>query len=110
MNAAPVGLDAALTIFVYFRTAPGAQAQAEAAMRRHLALVRARLGLAGRHGLRHDEHKPYRTWLEVYEGVRVSALEPTLAALDRASTDSGLAALAPEGRHVEVFELPAAPG
>ena len=93
----------ALTAYVYFRSHPDAADRVRAALARQRALVTERLGLRCRFALRHDREKPYLTWLEVYEGIDPAALQASLLAVDRASTDSGLAALALEGRRNEVF-------
>ena len=93
----------ALTAYVYFRSGRDDAGRVRAALARQRALVEERLGLRCRVGMRHDEDKPYLTWLEVYEGIDPDALQATLQAIDRASTDSGLAALALEGRRNEVF-------
>ena len=50
-----------------------------------------------------------QTWLEIYEPVAPSALQGFLAALEAAAAEAGLAALALQGRHLEVFEC-APPG
>lgn len=108
MNAMPVGAPddgESLAVFVYFRAPLDADARAEAALGRQLGIIRERLGLSGRIGRRVDAGKPYVTWLEIYEEVRRADLAETLEAIDRASTDSGLAALAIAGRHVETFAL-----
>lgn len=110
MSAMPAGpVDATMTVFVYFRASPEAVDRTEAVLCRHLTLVRDRLGLHGRFGLRRDQDKPYVTWLEVYDGVHAADLERTLTALDRVSTDSGLAEHALEGRRHETFAM-RAPG
>lgn len=93
----------ALTAYVYFRSGRDDAERVRTTLARQRTLVEERLGLRCRVGVRHDENKPYLTWLEVYEGIDPAALQATLLAIDRASTDSGLAALAPEGRRNEVF-------
>lgn len=99
---------ARLTVYVYFRSGHEAVERARAALARQRELVGRRLGLDCRIALRHDRDKPYLTWLEVYEGVDPGELAQALEGIDRASTDSGLAALALEGRRHEVF-APQAP-
>lgn len=103
----PVGGNAPLTVFVYFRAATDARERVPAALARHFALVRERVGVTGRHGLRHELHgdRHCDTWLEVYPEVSAGDLRRVLDAIDRASTDSGLALLASEDRHVEAFAL-----
>lgn len=93
----------ALCAYVYFRSSRDDADRVRAALARQGALVAERLGLGCRVALRHDRDKPYLTWLEVYEGIDPAALQASLQAIDRASTDSGLAALALEGRRNEVF-------
>lgn len=106
----------AFEVYVYFRAEPGQSAAVQAALARQRALAAARCGLAMRSGCRLDPPgKPYLTWLEVYRvaapggmtaapGLELAALEPVLEAIERCALDSGLAALAAEGRHREVFE------
>lgn len=98
------GDDRPLTIFVYFRAAPQDRRDTAAALARHFAAVQAACGLRGRAGLRHDRDKPYLTWLEIYEGVEARRLQAVVDAVEASASASGLAALAPEGRHREVFE------
>ena len=97
-------MSGTLTVYVYFRSAAQARAQVLAALERQLETIRRACGLAGTTGVRRDRDKPYLTWLEVYEGVAPQQLDAVLAALDRCAQACGLAALALEGRHHEVFE------
>lgn len=98
------GDDRSMTIFVYFRAAPQHRRDTAAALGRHFVAVEAACGLRGRGGLRHDRDKPYLTWLEIYEGVDARRLQAVVDAIEASASASGLAALAPEGRHREVFE------
>ena len=99
----------ALTVFVYFRAAPDARQRTVAALGRQFALLEARCGVRGRGGVRRDRDKPYLTWLEIYEGVEPDRLDELLEAIDASALESGLVALADEGRHREVFEAVSGP-
>lgn len=101
-----VGSDDPRSVFVYFRTAPDAAEETRRRLRLHLAEVRLRTGISGRIGTRIDLGKPYLTWLEIYEGIPSAALPACLREIDAAAARCGLAALAPEGRHREVFAMP----
>lgn len=105
----PRSADAALTVFVFFRSTPEDRERTHRALRGQLAAVRAATGVDGRAGLRLDADKPYLTWLEVYEPVPAERLRAVLDAIDTGAGVSGLAALALEGRHAEVFECPPGP-
>jgi hypothetical protein len=100
----PPSADAALTVFVYFRTAPGHHDRTQAALGAQLAAARGATGVEARAGVRHDADKPYLTWLEVYEPVPAARLRAVLESIDACAEATGLAALALEGRHAEVFE------
>jgi hypothetical protein len=116
-------------VYVYFRSDPAKAAEVLAALARQRALFE-QAGHGGlRTGLRRESGpKDYLTWLEVYRfeagggggagaAVRGAAfqagletgletgLEAGLEAIERCARDSGLAALALQGRHREVFEL-----
>ena len=108
---------AVFEVYVYFRAEPARSAAVEAALGRQRALAASRCGLGMRSGCRLDPPgKPYLTWLGVYRPGRpppadgadsLAALAPVLDEIERCAIDSGLAALAPEGRHREVFALAA---
>lgn len=98
------------SIFVYFRTRPEHAEDARARLRLQLDTVSGRTGFAGRSGARIDAGKPYLTWLEVYEGIPAGSLEFLLREIDAAAVESGLTAIALEGRHREVFAMPARGG
>ena len=46
----------------------------------------------------------YLTWLETYRAADLDAVRAQLAALERLAGESGLSALALNGRHTEIFE------
>ena len=95
-----------LAVFVYFKAPAQSGPAVRAALARVGAAVLAGTGVVQRHGPRHRPAAPDepRTWLEIYEPVAPSSLEGFLAALDAAAAEAGLAALALQGRHLEVFE------
>jgi hypothetical protein len=93
------------TVYCYFRSEPSRRAEVEAALRRQLAGVGERCGVHARAGLREDADKPYLTWLEVYPEVQADALPALLQAIDDSAAQTGLAALALEGRRREVFRM-----
>ena len=96
-----------LSVFVYFRSRPEHAEDAVARLRVQLDTVRKCTGVAGRSGARRDVGKPYLTWLEIYEGIPAGSLESVLREIDAAAVASGLTAIAPEGRHREVFAMSA---
>ena len=93
------------TVYCYFRSEPSRRAEVEAALRRQLAGVGERCGVHARAGLREDADKPYLTCLEVYPEVPADALQALLQAIDDSAAQTGLAALALEGRRREVFRM-----
>lgn len=98
------------SVFVYFRSRPEHAEEAIARLRLQLDTVRNRTGVAGRSGARTDVGKTYLTWLEIYEGIPAGSLESVLREIDAAALESGLTAIALEGRHREVFTMPAPDG
>lgn len=105
-----------LEIYVYFRADPARAAEVRAALQRQCARVAAGHGLDARSGLRREHPgvvKAWHTWLEVYrvpapaDGRRLEddAIAALLAGIDACARETGLAVLAPEGRHTEVFEV-----
>ncbi len=98
-----------LEIYVYFRSAPAQAGQVQAALARQRSLA----GLAGIQGFRSglrleapERPREFLTWLEVYcfaslpDGGWPSA---RLAMIEACAQRSGLAALAVQERHAEVF-------
>ena len=96
--------ESSFAVFVYFRGAPGDEPRVREALRVQLERVSAACGQAGRIGVRRDRAKPHLTWLEVYEPVPSASLDAVLACIEREARSTGLAALAADGRHLEVFE------
>ena len=105
-----IGADDPRSVFVYFRTPLDAADETRRRLDLQLAEVRLRTGISGRIGTRVDLGKPYLTWLEIYEGIPTGSLESILREIDAAALDSGLGALALEGRHREVFTMHAPDG
>ena len=56
-----------------------------------------------RAGWRDEAGADYRTWLETYEPLAPEACDAFIDALQTQARALGLEALAPHGRHVEVF-------
>lgn len=100
MNSSEPG---AQTVYAYFRTHPDAGVTTRAALARLRILVHERLGLEAEFSLRHDQDKPYLTWLEIYRNIPPADLERALQIIEHAACESGLAALALQARHHEVF-------
>ena len=96
--------DSSFTVFVYFRGAPGDPARVREALRIQGERVRAACGVPARTGVRRDRAKPYLTWLEVYEPAPSASLDTLLTCIEHEARATGLAALAADGRHLEVFE------
>ena len=114
--AAPGLPGGCLEIYVYFRADPVRASEVRAALQRQCARVAAVHGLAARSGLRRELPgvvKAWHTWLEVYRvpatadgrGLADDALAALLAGIESCAREAGLAALAPEGRHIEVFVI-----
>jgi hypothetical protein len=95
-----------LTAFVYFKVASTVpEGEVRAALHR-LAMLRSRDGWRFDVMRRHRERSGSGTWMEVHRDVPRDELDAWLDALARAAREAGLDALAPGGRHVEVFEAP----
>ena len=112
--AAPGLPGGCLEIYVYFRADPVRAGEVRAALQRQCARVAAVHGLAARSGLRRELPgvvKAWHTWLEVYRvpadgrSLDDDALAALLAGIETCARETGLAALAPEGRHTEVFGI-----
>lgn len=101
-------MSAACTeVYVYFRSDPSMAGEVRAALERQRARLRQEAGCPEvRTGLRREAApRDYLTWLEVYR-FDADVPEAWLDAIERCARDCGLAALALQGRHREVFRLP----
>ena len=96
--------ESSYSVFVYFRGSPGDAARVRETLRAQIERVSAACGQAGRAGVRRDPAKPHLTWLEVYEPVPSASLDAVLACIEHEARSTGLAALAADGRHLEIFE------
>ena len=104
---------AAAVAFIYFRSSPNDRDAVRTAHAR-LALALREAGLPTGDGLalrRESAREPlaveapgYLTWLETYRAADLDAVRAQLAALERLAGESGLSALALNGRHTEIFE------
>lgn len=65
--------------------------------------VRERPRLLRRPDTRLRDGRTWATWMEVWPGVPAHALDGWIARLAASAADSGAAALARDGRHVEPF-------
>lgn len=92
-------------VFVYFRSAADDRETRRTLEQLQRALAR-EFGVGGQLRVRRDDRPDGRTWMEVYTGVAAERLAPFLATLERLASEHGAVALAPAGRHVEVFEAP----
>ena len=99
-------------VYVWFEAEP-ADAAAVVAAEARLAASMVRGGsdphrehprLLRRPDLRLRDGQPRSTWMEVWPEVPRHALPGWIARLDASALDSGVAALARGGRHVEPFE------
>ncbi len=72
--------------------------------------VRERPRLLRRPDRRLRDGRAFTTWMEIWPGVPVHALEGWIARLAASAADSGATALARDGRHVEPFIGEPVPG
>ncbi len=113
IDAASRRQDAAVALYVYWRTRADDTAAA-AALARLAALLRAGGWPAPAAWRRPDRRDGLATWMETHPAQPVARIDALLDALEAACAGAGLAALIEGPRHVERFvavplEAPAAP-
>ena len=111
-------MSATLEVYVWFEAEAGRDDAVRSAVARLAESmahggsdpVRERPRLLRRPDLRQRDDGVFTTWMEIWPAVPAHALEGWIDRLAASAADSGAAALARNGRHVEPFIAETAPG